>query len=434
MKRILSFLLALITLLLTCASPTAASDDSVPPITHSKCAWVYNVDNNTVLWSKNAEEKIYPASTVKLMTAALAIEYFGDNLSQTITVTAEHLKGVAGNNINLQIGERLTAEQLLIALIVSGANDAANVIAYTVGGSMAGFITMMNAKAKELGMENTIYTNPTGMHDANMKTTVTDIGKIALYTYRLNTFTEIASLPRYIMPATNMSYQRTLLNKNHLVSRFTDPQYFLPEATGMNAGSTPDAGYCVTASAVYDGLSYLCIVTGADRDDEKIYSFLEARDLLEWASTAYDYALVLESTRIICEVPVSLSSGVDHVTLLPEHELELFLPANLDIARDITYEYILDEESLTAPILKVQKAGTLKVFFRGEEMAALDLITKSSVSKSRVLEMLTFIKSVVLTKKFIFIAAIVIILAILYILAVSIYRYQRRHRRYIKRK
>ncbi|MBO5275025.1 MAG: hypothetical protein J6I45_10470, partial [Clostridia bacterium] len=105
-----------------------------------------------------------------------------------------------------------------------------------------------------------------------------------------------------------------------------------------------------------------------------------------------------------------------------------------DIARDITYEYILDEESLTAPILKGQKAGTLKVFFRGEEMAALDLITKSSVSKSRVLEMLTFIKSVLLTKKFIFIAAIVIILAILYILAVSIYRYQRRHRRYIKRK
>ena len=103
MKRILSFLLALITLLLTCASPTAASDDSVPPITHSKCAWVYNVDNDTVLWSKNAEEKIYPASTVTLMTAALAIEYFGDNLSQTITDLLadgyEYASPTAGQNI-----------------------------------------------------------------------------------------------------------------------------------------------------------------------------------------------------------------------------------------------------------------------------------------------------------------------------------------------
>lgn len=430
MKKILSFLLALIMLAIACPIPVAAEDDSLPPITHSQCAWIYQVDNDTLLWSKNAEEKIYPASTVKLMTAALAIEYFGDDLNQIVTVTAEHLKGVAGNNINLQVGERLTAEQLLIALIVSSANDAANVIAYTVGGSMAGFITMMNAKAKELGMENTIYTNPTGMHDANMKTTVTDIGKIALYVYKLHTFTEIASLPRYIMPATNMSLQRTLLNKNYLVSRFTDPQYFLAEATGMNAGSTPDAGYCVVASAVCDGLSYLCIVTGADRDDEKIYSFLEARDLLEWAFTAYDYALVLESTRIICEIPVSLSSGVDHVTLLPEHELELFLPVNLDLEQDITYEYSLDAESLTAPVLKGQKAGELRVFFRGKEVASVDLITKSSVAKSRILEILTLLKN----KKIIHLAILIPIIGAVYVLAVSIYRYQRRHRRYMKRR
>ena len=129
--------------------PAGALED--PTISNAKGIYLYNLENNKAVYSLNVEEQIYPTSTVKIMTGILAIENLSGRLDETITVTAEMLSEVRGNNIGLAAGEMVTIDSMIRALLVNGANDAAYVLAYTISGSAQEFVTQMNTKAKELG-------------------------------------------------------------------------------------------------------------------------------------------------------------------------------------------------------------------------------------------------------------------------------------------
>ena len=223
--------------------PSAALED--PTVSNAKGIYLYNLENNKAVFTQNAEEQVYPTSTVKIMTGILAIENLSERLDENITVTSSMLSAVSGNNIGLAAGEIVTIDSMIRALLVNGANDAAYVLAHTVSGSTEEFVTLMNTKAKELGAHHTHYTNPTGMHDENMYTTAEDTAQIAKYAYGLDLFMEATSSVRYSMPATNTSAARTLHNRNCLLSVYYDKNYYNDQARGMNAGSTPQGGHCV---------------------------------------------------------------------------------------------------------------------------------------------------------------------------------------------
>lgn len=398
---------------------TAADGDGAPPvIDHCIGAYVYNFENDEVLYQFGEDERVYPTSTVKLMTGIVAMELLGDRLDETVTVTAQMLSKVAGNNVGLTAGENVTVEQLFYAMLVNSANDAATVLAYAACGSVEAFVEKMNEKANALGAYDTYYANPTGMHNDAMVTTVADTAIIAEYAYRLPLFMEIVSTPKYVMEATNMSDYRNIYNRNCLLSKYYNVNYSYSRATGMNAGATTQGGYaiCATAEDAATGLSYLVIVMGAEEVDGEIYSYVNAIRLFDWAFGSYGYLEVLSSDRIICELPVRLSSTLDYVTLVPSETIEVYLPTSVDVEKDIRYSYNTYEDALDAPILTGQEAGTITVLMGERILGSCSLITTSSVARSEFLYFLARVQQFSQSRFFRATVIAAIVLSVVYVL------------------
>lgn len=414
-----ALLLAAVLLLLSLPIGAEETDGgAMPVIDHCIGAYLYNFENDEVLYSVGADERVYPTSTVKLMTGIVAIEELGDDLSRQVTITAEMLSKVAGNNVGLLAGEVVTVEQLLYAMLVNSANDAAMVLAYAACGSVEAFVERMNEKANTLGAYDTYYANPTGMHNDAMVTTVADTAIIAKYAYTLPLFMEIVSTPKYVMEATNLSDYRNIYNRNCLLSKYYNVNYPYPRATGMNAGATTQGGYaiCATAEESSTGLSYLAIVMGADEEDGAIYSYVNAIKLFEWAFQNYDYIEVLSADRIICELPVRLSSTLDYVTLVPSENIEVYLPTTIDVERDIRYSYNTYADTMDAPIATGEEAGTITVLMGERILGSCTLVTTSSVARSEFLYFLARVRQFSQSRFFIATVVAAVVLSIVYVL------------------
>ncbi len=419
-RPVLALLLAAVFLLLALPIGAAeeADDGAMPVIDHCIGAYLYNFENDEVLFSVGTDERVYPTSTVKLMTGIVAIEELGDDLSRQVTITGEMLSKVAGNNVGLMAGEVVTVEQLLYAMLVNSANDAAMVLAYAAGGSVEAFVDKMNEKANTLGAYKTYYANPTGMHNDAMVTTVADTAIIAKYAYTLPLFMEIVSTPKYVMEATNLSDYRNIYNRNCLLSKYYNVNYPYPRATGMNAGATTQGGYaiCATAEESSTGLSYLAIVMGADEVDGAIYSYVNAIKLFEWAFRNYDYIEVLSADRIICELPVRLSSTLDYVTLVPSETIEVYLPTTVNVERDIRYSYNTYEDAMDAPIATGEEAGTITVLMGDRILGSCTLVTTSSVARSEFLYFLARVRQFSQSRFFIATVVSAVVLSVIYVL------------------
>lgn len=292
-SRMIAVLLALVTVLsgLLCL-PASAAELETPAIEHAAGVYLYNLENEQTILSYCEDALIYPASTVKIMTGLVAIDALSGRLDETVTVTAEMLKGVAGNNIALKAGEVVTVKDMLYAALCGGYNDACAVLAHLVGGSMAGFVKLMNERADALGAASTHYTNPSGMHHEDMVTTTADTFRIALEAAHTPLYMEITSAAKYVMPATNLASERNIYNRNALIARNKEIIYYYAAARGLNSGSTTEGGYCLVTTAEQNGLTYLCVVMGGEEIDGKITSYTLAKTLLDWAFASYGYVTV----------------------------------------------------------------------------------------------------------------------------------------------
>lgn len=429
-KRFVSFLILTALFLF---APTPASASEPPDTSNTRNVYVYNFENDFVLYEKDAEDVIYPTSTVKMMTGLVALEHLSDRLDEKVTVTNEMVKNVTGNRISLEAGEVVTVRDLLYATLSAGANDAANVLAYLVAGGVEEFVTLMNKKAIELGALSTHYTNPNGMHDERMVTSALDTAKIAREAYESELFMEITSTAKYVM-AEGTSSQRNIYNRNYLIAKNKEVKYYYPAARGMNSGSTSEGGYSLVTTTKVNGLSYLCVIMGGGYDEESdtIYSYTTAKELLEWASGAYGYINVIDTSKLVYELPVTLSNTVDYVALMPEKTLELYLPSDLDPENDLKYSCKLTAESLEAPVYEGQVVGYLTVSRGDTALGTVNLVTKNGVERNEFLYVLSRIKN--FTKSRFFIAALIsaIVLSVVYIFGSAIYRARapKRRRRY----
>ncbi len=384
LKKGISLCLALMAGALPLFSANAVYASEPPEAEKAIGAYLYNFENDTTLYSLREDARLYPASTVKIMTGILAIEALGDTPEATITVTKDMLYKVVGNNIGLEEGEIVTVDDMLHALLVNGANDAAQVLAIHIAGSVDAFVTMMNDKAQRLGAYNTYYTNPTGMHNDAMITSVSDTADIAKYAYSLPRFVEITSVPKYVMDATNKNDYRNLFNRNSQLSKYYDTRYYYPDSLGMNAGYTVQGGYNIVSVARKENLTYLAIVMNAEGTEEGVYSYMGANALLSWAFEAYGYREVLSASERICEMDVELSSTVDYVTLVPAASIVKYLPTDVDPS-SIAVSYNTFDEKLTAPVEAGQVCGIVTVTAGGEILGSADLIATTSVTRSEFL-------------------------------------------------
>ncbi len=399
--------------------PVSGAEVPDPPaLTHAKAGCLYNFENDVVLYEENVNERVFPAATVKMMTAIVAFETFGDDLDRQITVTRQMLEQVVGNRIGFEEGEIVTARQMLSCMLVNSANDAAIILAYAAAGSIEAFVSMMNDKALEIGTYSTYYTNPTGMHDSAMVTTARDTLLIAKYAYAVPGLVDMTTLPKYVMEATNMHDYRNVYNRNGMISKYYGAGYLDDRVFGLSAGATAQAGYvaCELATDTEVGLTYVAVILGAEDDDEESWHYVNAENLLDWAFENYGYVEVLSHRKIITELPVSLSSTLDYVTLVPKEDIVRYLPLSVDPETDIRYSYQTREKTLTAPIESGMEVGTVTVTMDDQIIGSAPLITTTSIARSEFLYFLSRVEEFIKSRLFIGTLVSAAVITVIYVL------------------
>ena len=327
------------------------------------------------------------------MTALLtleAIEAGQLTMDQQLTATATAFEGLAadGSNAGIKVGEILTVEQLLYCMLVVSANEACNILAETVSGSVDAFVAEMNAKAQALGCANTHFMNPNGLHDPQHYTSAWDMYLITRAAMEYEDFMRICDTANVKIPATNMSEERNYWTTNHLLSSWRVIGYRNTEAHGIKTGSTDDAGHCLVSSAARGSLHFVSVILGADRVEENgvgnIRSFSETTRMFNYGFANFTYKTIIEEKEAIQEVPVELSK-LDHVTVYPSESIEILIPKGLEpehLERTITLQ-----EPVEAPVSKGQKLGSMTLSYDGTTYATVDLLAGFDVESSK---MMTF--------------------------------------------
>lgn len=361
---------------------SAFAEEDTEPVITADYACVYNVESGEMLYTKSANTTVYPGSLVKIMTAVLSLEHYENNkYSNTeITVTESALEQLKGNNIKLKAGETVSFYDLIAAVTIGGANDAAYVLAETVAGSVDKFVEMMNKKAKELGALNTKFANPTGFHSPMMYSTLSDLAKICEWANKNTSFMTLSSTLTYTMPATNMSKERTFTNSNLLL----DPSHWLRHykkgTSGMNVGMTNEAGYTLATVYNNDGQTNIVIIVGGKVDGWDYHYFNEAVSLIDYTSVSYEYRKLVSRDMPVFDMKVLYGKDTDHVLLATKNEVTALLP-NGALDSDITSDYTVVSEEISAPISKGAEMGTYNVYYQGKLVATVPLVAQGSIKR-----------------------------------------------------
>ena len=266
--RFLSLILTVSILFSLCVSSAGAFDSEIvsSKTVQAKAAILVDMDTDYVMYDLNAHEKMYPASITKVMTAALTLDAVSEgklSLDEIITAGPTAWQGLdtSSSNQNIQVGEQMSVKDLLYCLMVASANEAANILAVAVAGSIDNFVAMMNAKAAELGCTGTHFVNPDGMPDNDHYTTAYDLYLIGKYAMQNETFRTIVKTPEYYVEPTNMNgNRRHFFNTNGLLSNKKYAGYYSENCIGIKTGSTDSAGYCLLSAAEKDGQRLIAVV------------------------------------------------------------------------------------------------------------------------------------------------------------------------------
>ncbi len=406
-------------------------------------ALLYSEYDDRYLFSKRADELLEPASTTKTMVGIMIFEKFGKMLETKITVTNKLLEGKDGLSLYLEEGEIFSIRQLLTMLLMHGANDVSVILSHYYmqdveceGDDLEKFAELMTARAAEIGCENTVYKNVTGLHANGAKTVLSDIIKIAVHAANIPGFLEMTSKDKLTIEKNGPTKARVVLSRNYLVSSYQTARYKTPGVTGMNYGSTEQMGQCLLVSAEYDGKRYFAAIMGGytDSDEEGTQVvYTDARKLLDYARTGFKYFDVLKKGVIITQVGVRFSTNTDVVTLVPEKTVSMYLPVNTDVNTEISFKTIVQEEEIDAPVAQGYQAGDIIVVYNDEEVCRVPLVTTVSVQQSRILYTLDALERFV--KKPVVIASLISFFVFLFIYVViikSIVAAQKKKRKYIK--
>ena len=416
-KQIFSLFLIICLLLTFSVSPSAFEITSfeVP----AKSAALYSLDTNEFLYSKNIDQRVYPASMVQIMAAVVIMEKVPDleNFTVTMTETAyNRILGTGSAVLHCKVGETINGKDALAAMLISSAGDVIYAYCEAVGGSVEGFVDLMNQKAAELGLTGTHYTNPIGLFDENNYTTVRDIITLTQYAVKnFSVFSELTSKSRYTMKATNMREARTIVTTNYMVDSSTN--YFYSYCTGTKTGYTDESGRCLTATAQYNGYSYVAVLMDCEQKGGARTEFITAKEMFRWAFNNFEFKSVLDISTPVAEMPVRLSSDYDYVSLYPEKQLTSILPQEADNST-VIIKPTLNAESVNAPVKKGEVMGTAKVIYAEQVLGEVNLVAGQDIEGSPWLIFFDFVKRIFTSVAFLVIFIILIVLAILFTLYV----------------
>lgn len=382
-KKIFLILITLIFVLLNTTIVFASNSEQEPSIL-SESAILIDSKTNRILFSKNENQKMYPASTTKIMTAILAIE--NSNLDDAVTVSYDAIMSIPdGYSIaSLQIDEELTVEQLLQLLLVHSANDAANVLAEHVSGSVDSFVSMMNTKCNELELYDTHFTNAYGLHDDDHYTTANDLAKLMQYCIKDETFRKFAGSASCAIPATNKYGPRSYSSTNDLINPNSSNYY--PYMTAGKTGFTSKAGNCLVSSAYKNDLELICVVLGGESSVETSSRFSDTKTLYNYGYNNYSIKNVVPKGNLATQIEVkNATKETKNLDLLVGQDINA-LVKNSENYENLTPEINLNE-IINAPIEESEILGSAVYTIDGVSYK-VDLVASHQVEKSQTLNII----------------------------------------------
>ena len=356
------------------------------PDTYSSACLLMEEITGKILYSKNANSIMYPASTTKIMTAILTLE--NCNLSDTAVVSHNAVFSIPSgySTASLVEGEVLTIEQLLNVLLIPSANDAAVVLAEHIAGSVEAFSDMMNSKAVELGCLNTHFVNPNGIHNENHYSTAYDLALIGKYAMQFPTFKEISSKTRYTLPITNAysKEDRIFNTTNDLIKpnySSSPTNYYYKYATGGKTGYTDPAGQCIVATATKDNVSLIAVTLHGDfTEDNLSQRALDCKALFEYGFNNFSMVSISQKGDVASNMKVpNATKDSSSLDLLYSDDIYAFVPNGFDTS-SVTPNIKLS--STFAPIAQDTILGTISYDIDGSNYSC-NLLASHEVYKNQ---------------------------------------------------
>lgn len=344
----------------------------------AEAAVLIDYDTGRILYQKNMHEKLYPASTTKIMTAILALE--NGNLNDYVTIDEEIIKLTYGSHIALDYGEKLTLEQLLNAMLIASANDSALAIAKHIGGTIDNFVKMMNEKARELGAFNTNFVNPNGLHDDSHVSTAYDLAIIGKYAMQFDELREIVTKVNYEIPPTNVKNETRYLKltnkllysqeKVEIDGELIPIKY--PYALGVKTGYTSKAKNCLVSYAEKDDQRLLAVVLKANGNE--VYK--NTIELLNYGFDNFENVVIGYKDQFIDNIPIK-DGSVPYVAGIVDKNISF--PISKQEAQNIKIETVFNED-IVAPITKGQVLGEIQYLLNGELLGKANIISSTDVT------------------------------------------------------
>lgn len=422
----MSAALALIFSLLTCFSagalnfsPTYYDDDGKLQELefYSESVFMMNMDTEEPVVEINSDDERPIASLTKIMTAVVMLEEIGydeETLKNTYvsagTEAFDELYDTGAATADIQPGEKVSYYDLLAALLIPSACEAANIIAINVGGSIDGFCDLMNKKAEKLGLDHTHFSNAHGLFTQQNYSTAHDLAVLSKYAVEsFSVFRDIIAMPSYEMESTDYHPSgSTIINTNLMLNSYTD--YYYASCKGIKTGTADAAGRCLSSYAEYDGTKYLIVTLGApmeklsedvkkgEEDPDSIYggdyvyyNLLDHANLYDWAFSMLESTDFINEDSEVRDVAVAYGKELDYANLKPANGFSRMWPVNISV-KDVE-KVITVKENIVAPIEVGDVLGEMKLVYNGETLAAIDLVSTTKVERSAAKAKMKIVKS-----------------------------------------
>lgn len=437
MKKILSALTAILMVVpFICVPKANAINFTLKTTLNSESVVLMNLDTHTIINEKNADVRQMPGPLVNIMTAVVVLENC-QNINQEIEIEEEVCNAIYETEypddirtVNMYAGDRFTVTDLLYAMMLESSMEAAQTLAYYVGGSdVNNFVHLMNQKAEALGLENTNFTNPTGLYDEKQYTSARDMAKLTEYALNVSIFEQIATTYTYKPTVPNNVNHQDFnewywTHSNEMMN--PESANYYNAAKGIKTANLQEYGRNIITMASKDGNNYLAVLLKSPMTDEwgnqMYYHIDDAITIFDWAFAHISYQVLLADTAEVGELPVELAAGNDYVLARPKNEVTMLWYDEIDVAVVNKYDIKWYNKFLYAPVKKGDPLGEVTLKYNGEELGTVELVAVSDVERSSSKYNLYAVKQFIGSKWFRNSMIVSILLCVIYII-VCIYCY-----------
>lgn len=395
MRKFVSICSMVFIIMLFCFTSMVGAAGFTPPFkVNANSVYFINLDTKSVVYENNADSEQMPASLTNIMTSIIVLENCDNPDDVTITADKKLYEEFDDYEYpdDLRYGEiwdgdELTVTDYLYAMMLTSSCESANILAYYFGNqNISAFVDMMNKKAEEIGVENTVFANPHGLYDPKQITTAKDMSLITQYALTVPGFEEIATAEEYeVTPKSYITSHEEAWSWSHsniIMSAASD--FYLFGVKGIKTGNLQLSGRNIVTMGTYDGIKYLLVILNApfydEEGDSKYYHIIDARNLMEWVFDNFEYKDLLSAGEEIAEVKVDNSDGSGYVLVKPKEDVSTLWYNEVDVTS--IQKNIELYDSVKAPIKKGQKLGKIEMKLSDEVIAEIDLIAASDVDRS----------------------------------------------------